>query len=122
MQSSARLITCVRVVAYALAIGATATLDAYAQKELREHSAELVQLEIASCFPPTDPYPYRLEKSDPFYKTARREHQSHLEAMEDYVNCLDRARAAAFNGLRASFNLFLENFGEDAILSYEGTE
>ena len=71
-----------------------------------------------SCLPPTDPYPYKLEKSDPLYEVAREEHQIHLEDMEDYVNCLDRERGAALAELRSSFDLFLANFGKDAVLSY----
>lgn len=70
------------------------------------------------CFPPDDPFPYKLSKSDPLYDAARGEHQAHLEAMEDYVNCLDRERAAAFALLQSSYDLFMENFGRDAVFRY----
>jgi len=70
------------------------------------------------CLPPDDPYPYKLPKSDPLYEAARDEHQRHLESLESYVNCLDRERGAALDQLRSSFNLFLANFGEDAVLRY----
>lgn len=76
----------------------------------------LVSAEI--CLPPDDPYPYKLPKNDPLYNTARDEHQEHLESLEKYVNCLDRERGAALDQLRSSFNLFLANFGEDAVLKY----
>lgn len=75
-------------------------------------------LGIGSCFPPAEPFPYKLEKSDPLYEAARAEHQAHLEGLENYVNCLDRERGVALGELRASFDLFLENFGKDAVLSY----
>ena len=70
------------------------------------------------CLPPDAPYLYKLPKSDPLYDTARDEHQQHLESLEKYVNCLDRERGAALDQLRLSFNLFLNNFGEDAMLEY----
>ena len=70
------------------------------------------------CLPPDDPYPYKLPKSDPLYDTARDEHQEHLESLEKYVNCLDRERGVALDQLRSSFDLFLDNFGEDAVLKY----
>lgn len=73
---------------------------------------------LGTCLPPVDLYPYKLEKSDPLYEAARVEHQNHLEGLEDYVNCLDRERSAALIQLRSSFDLFLSNFGEDAVLSY----
>lgn len=75
-------------------------------------------LGIGSCFPPADPFPYKLEKSDPLYEAAREEHQAHLEGLEDYVNCLDRERGVALAELRTSFDLFMSNFGRDAVLSY----
>lgn len=73
---------------------------------------------MGNCFPPPDPYPYKLDKSDPLYEAAREEHQAHLEGLEDYVNCLDRERSVALAELRSSFDLFMANFGRDAVLSY----
>lgn len=73
---------------------------------------------IAACFSPPEPFPYKLEQSDPLYEAARAEHQAHLEGLEDYVNCLDHERSVALGELSASFDLFLENFGRDAVLSY----
>lgn len=70
------------------------------------------------CLPPEEPYPYKLAKSDPLYDTARDEHQRYLEAMEDYVNCLDRERGVALDQLRTSFNSFMANFGKDAVMKY----
>ncbi|MCP4072169.1 MAG: hypothetical protein GY742_10585 [Hyphomicrobiales bacterium] len=74
--------------------------------------------DVGVCYPPVDPFPDKLSKSDPLYQTALEEHQRHLEDMEDYVNCLDRERAVAFSQLKTSFDLFLDNFGEDAVLKY----
>lgn len=85
------------------------------------HAQNVTEVSLVSgetCLPPDDPYPYKLPKSDPLYDTARDEHQEHLESLEKYVNCLDRERGAALDQLRSSFNLFLNNFGEDAVLRY----
>lgn len=73
---------------------------------------------LGSCLTPVETYPYQLPKSDPLYETARKDHQRYLEEMEDYVNCLDRERGTALAELRASFNLFLKNFGRDAAFKY----
>lgn len=73
---------------------------------------------MGSCLTPAETYPYKLSKSDPLYDTAREDHQRYLEEMEDYVNCLDRERGAALDELRTSFDLFLKNFGRDAVLQY----
>jgi hypothetical protein len=70
---------------------------------------------MGNCFPPEDPYPYKLTKSDPLYNAARDEHQKNLENLEDYVNCLDRERGAALHQLRQSFELFKRNYGKDAV-------
>jgi len=73
---------------------------------------------FGSCYAPAEPFGYKLEKSDPLYDTARDEHQRYLEELEDYINCLDLERSGALNELRSSFDLFLDNFGEDAVLRY----
>jgi len=73
---------------------------------------------MGDCYTPSEPFTYKLAKSDPLYEAARFEHQQYLEALEDYVNCLDRERGAAFEELRTSFELFLENFGKDAVMRY----
>jgi len=73
---------------------------------------------LGVCLAPAETYPYRLDRSDPLYQTAIDDHQRYLGEMEDYVNCLDRERAAALEDLRASFDLFIKNFGEDAVLNY----
>lgn len=75
-------------------------------------------VDLGTCYAPTEPFPYKLEKSDPLYETARDEHQRHLEELEDYVNCLDRERSVALSTLRNSFDLFMSNFGKDAVLKY----
>ncbi len=73
---------------------------------------------LGACYTPAETYPYKLERSDPLYQTAREDHQRYLEEMEDYVNCLDRERSEALNELRTSFDSFLKNFGRDAVLKY----
>lgn len=73
---------------------------------------------LGTCLQPIETYPYKLSKDDPLYQTARDDHQRYLEELEDYVNCLDRERSEALHELRASFNLFMENFGRDAVLKY----
>lgn len=73
---------------------------------------------MGDCYAPVEPFGYKLSKSDPLYEAARQEHQQYLEDMEDYVNCLDRERGIALGELSASFNLFLENFGKDAVMRY----
>ncbi|MDD9908536.1 MAG: hypothetical protein OXR62_02485 [Ahrensia sp.] len=95
-------------------------IAAFASQALAEDRLRTINLSagLKSCLAPIETYPYRLDKSDPLYETAREDHQRHLDEMEDYVNCLDRERGAALDQLRASFDLFLENFGEDAVLDY----
>ena len=73
---------------------------------------------MTPCYLPVEPYPYKLEKSDPLYDTARDDHQRYLEELESYVNCLDWERTAALHQLKSSFELFQENFGNDAVLKY----
>ena len=93
----------------------------FASQTASADARDAIGVSLASaeiCLPPDDPYPYKLPKSDPLYDTARDEHQEHLESLEKYVNCLDRERGAALDQLRSSFNLFLNNFGEDAVLKY----
>ena len=54
------------------------------------HSSECGAVEsMTPCYLPVEPYPYKLEKSDPLYDTARDDHQRYLEELESYVNCLD---------------------------------
>lgn len=106
--SKRRLVVCASISCALIALGSAV---AWGQDSLGS-------LEIGTCFPPPEPYPYKLEKNDPLYEAAREEHQAHLEGMEDYVNCLDRERSAALVQLRTSFDLFLANFGKDAVLSY----
>lgn len=85
---------------------------------LTAHTVAVMANDVGVCYPPVDPFPDKLSKSDPLYQTALEEHQKHLEDMEDYVNCLDRERGVAFGQLRTSFDLFLHNFGEDAVFKY----
>jgi len=73
---------------------------------------------LGACLQPIEAYPYKLTKDDPLYQTARDDYQRYLEELEDYVNCLDRERSEALRELRASFDLFVENFGRDAVLKY----
>lgn len=73
---------------------------------------------LGSCYAPAEPFEYKLEKSDPLYDTARDEHQRYLEELEDYINCLDLERSGALTELRSSFDLFIDNFGQDAVLRY----
>lgn len=73
---------------------------------------------LGACYAPAEPFPYKLSKSDPLYETARDEHQDYLEALEDYVNCLELERRDALEALRSSFALFQTNFGRDAVLRY----
>lgn len=85
----------------------------------QEHTKSAsLPMRLGSCYAPVEPFPYKLEKTDPLYETARDEHQRYLEELESYVNCLDQERAGAFEELRASFDLFMENFGRDAVLKY----
>lgn len=74
--------------------------------------------EMGGCLTPVETYPYKLDRSDPFYQAALEDHQRYLEELEDYVNCLDHERASAWAELRASFDLFMKNFGRDAVLKY----
>lgn len=69
----------------------------------------------ADCFLPEEPFPFKLDKSDPLYEAARDEHQEYLEQLEEYVQCLDQERAYTFNELKSSYRLFQENFGKDAV-------
>lgn len=71
------------------------------------------------CLPPVGPLPFRLEQSDPLYGAVLDEHRRYLDAMEKYVNCLDRARADALATFRRSFEQFGEFFGDDATFVYE---
>ena len=73
---------------------------------------------VLVCDPPVEAYPYKLASDDPLYQTALKDHQRYLEELEAYVNCLERERAAALGELGSSFELFMENFGKDAVLSY----
>jgi len=67
------------------------------------------------CDQPAEPYPYKLDKSDPLYAVARDEHQLNLEKLEDYLNCLDRERRTALEELKNSYDLFKRNYGKDAV-------
>ena len=71
------------------------------------------------CLEPLEPLSFRLDRSDPLYAAALNEHRRYLEAMEDYVNCLDRERFVAFSMLKESFKRFEEFFGEDASFEYD---
>ena len=71
------------------------------------------------CIEPFEPFPYPLERSDPLYPTALDEHRHYLEAMEDYVNCLDRERGRALGALREAFERFRTWFGPDAKFEYD---
>lgn len=73
---------------------------------------------LGACYTPVETYPYKLSKSDPLFETALTDHQRYLEELEDYVNCLDRERSQALSELRTSFDLFMSNFGRDAVLKY----
>lgn len=84
----------------------------------QEQSNPVNLLGFGACYAPSEPFSYKLAKSDPLYETARDEHQRYLEDLEDYVNCLDLERNGAFEALRSSFDLFIANFGKDAVLKY----
>ena len=71
------------------------------------------------CLEPIEPLPFRLERADPLYAAALDEHRRYLEAMEDYVNCLDRERFVALSMLRESYEQFQEFFGDDARFEYD---
>ena len=71
------------------------------------------------CLEPIEPLPFRLERSDPLYAAALDEHRRYLEAMEDYVNCLDRERFVALSLFRESFKQFRDFFGDDARFEYD---
>jgi len=85
---------------------------------LTAYTIAVMANDLGICYSPANPFPDKLSKSDPLYQTALEEHQRHLEDMEYYVNCLDRERAVAFGQLKTSFDLFLHNFGEDAVFKY----
>ena len=72
-----------------------------------------------ACLEPLEPPPFRLERSDPLYPAALDEHRRYLEAMEDYVNCLDRERFVALSMFKESFRQFNEFFGDDARFEYD---
>ena len=76
---------------------------------------------MGDCLAPAETYPYKLDRGDPLYETARQDHQRYLEEMESYVNCLDRERSAALAELKTSFRLFRQNFGKDAVFRYGRT-
>lgn len=78
--------------------------------------------DLGACYQPVETYPFKLDKSDPLYETARADHQRFLEEMEAYVNCLDKERIAALNAFRASYDLFVTNFGADAVFRYGPNE
>lgn len=71
------------------------------------------------CVEPIEPLPFRLERTDPLYPAALNEHRRYLEAMEDYVNCLDRERFAAISLLRESYEQFRAFFRDDAHFEYD---
>ena len=71
------------------------------------------------CLEPVEPLPFRLDRSDPLYAAALDEHRRFLEAMEDYVNCLDRERFVALSMFRESYRQFREFFGDDAKFEYD---
>lgn len=73
---------------------------------------------VGGCIPPEPPYPYKLSKTDPLYETALRDHQASMEGLEDYLNCIEHERERAYTELENSFDLFIDNFGEDAVLKY----
>lgn len=87
-----------------------------------QESAVIGLQDLGACYQPAETYPFKLDKSDPLYETARADHQRFLEEMEAYVNCLDKERIAALNAFRASYDLFVTNFGADAVLRYGPSE
>jgi len=74
--------------------------------------------EFGTCMVPEEPYPFRMQKSDPLYEIARDEHQIYLEGMEYYIRCIESERANAVAQLTYSFRLFQQNFGKDAVFKY----
>jgi len=78
----------------------------------------VAQRELGTCMVPEEPYPYRMQKSDPLYEIARDEHQVYLEGMEYYIRCIDSERANAVAQLTYSFKLFQQIFGKDAVFKY----
>ena len=71
------------------------------------------------CLEPIEPLPFRLDRSDPLYAAALDEHRRYLEAMEDYVNCLDRERFVALSMFHESYRQFQKFFGDDAKFEYD---
>ena len=71
------------------------------------------------CVEPIEPLPFRLERADPLYAAALDEHRHYLEAMEDYVNCLDRERFVALSMFQESYRQFRAFFGDDAKFEYD---
>ena len=74
--------------------------------------------DLGTCLLPEEPYPFKLQKSDPLYEIAREEHQVYLEGMEFYIRCIDSDRADALAQLTFSFRQFQQNFGKDAVFRY----
>lgn len=87
---------------------------------LSAHTAQSQSLDggVGNCFPPIEPFPYKLSKSDPLYNAARDEHQKYLEDIENYVNCLSQERSSALAIFKKSFRTFQDNFGKDAVFRY----
>ncbi|MEM7289139.1 MAG: hypothetical protein AAF412_02005 [Pseudomonadota bacterium] len=101
-------------------LGIVAVIALWCANAAAQESLQPVRFQdtAGGCLSPVESYPYKLPKDDPLYETAREDHQRYLEELEDYVNCLDQERGTALAELRASFNLFMENFGRDAVLKY----
>lgn len=85
---------------------------------LQTGSASAQLQDLGTCFVPEEPYPFKLQKSDPLYEIAREEHQTYLEGMEFYIRCIDSDRADALAQLTYSFQQFQQNFGKDAVFRY----
>lgn len=100
-----------------IALALIAILQAQPIKAEELHSVSLLG-GVGACYPPEEPFPFKLDKQDPLYETARDEHQRYLEGMEDYINCLDRERVDALAALTNSFNLFRKNLGKDGAFKY----
>lgn len=85
---------------------------------LQTGSASAQLQDFGTCFVPEEPYPFKLQKSDPLYEIAREEHQAYLEGMEIYIRCIDSDRADALAQMTYSFRQFQQNFGKDAVFKY----
>jgi len=70
------------------------------------------------CLEPPEPFLDALSRNDPLYGTARDEAQRYFEDMEDYLRCLEHERAAAYARLTRNYQIFQQNFKNEAAFEY----